>query len=331
MSSVAQPSFSFRTKNTPSYHGAGLTAREFKQAKPMLDRLKKDYAVVIYFKDAQVGHKSSYTMGELAHHLMVEGQASSGTAHMKGRPNEPAVIRDGKIIQQGTMMVDRAKNGLPIRNAEGKYMLVPSKIRKKVWNFVENAAKKHQNWRHIIKMMTYEIVKKSIKHRNVLRRHGGHNVKLTAQDHYYHQMQLLGQQIVKDCKCALVALQAPPLEKSTLAKKHCQMILIESHRLINALAYKIVKVDPKRPRFGGNIYYGKNERYSSGSNYFGSARNLAKNMNATVVDREGNEVFFKGDDSYSYGDGDFGGKRGDFGGNGGYSHDRDYQGWGGDE
>lgn len=317
--SIAQPKFTFRTKNTPSYHGAGLTAKEFKRAKPMLDRLQKDYAVEIYFKDVPVGHGSRYDMGELAHHLMVEGQASNGTAHMRGRPNE------------GTMMVDRAKNGMPIRDINGKYRLVPSTIRKKVWNFVDNAAKKHQNWRYKIRMMTNWIVKSAIAKQNYLRRHGGHNVKLLATRSYYQMMQSLGKQIVDDCRIALLALEAPPLETSTIKKKGHDKILIESRRLYNAIAYRVVKIDPKRPRFGGNIYYGKNERYSSGSNWFGSAKDLSKNMDAYVVDRNGKEVFFKGDDS-SYDDNAFGSKYNGYEDrSGGYSHSRDYEGWGGDE
>ncbi len=243
---ISQPSFRFNLRGRPTKHGATLTKKEAERAKDILKNLQTDYAIQIYIKDKPVGHGSKYTMGELAHHLMVEGVYSKRYAasflHQKGRP-------------PSRMIVERDAKGNAIRDSNGKYVLENVSMYKKVWNFVDNAAKANKNWRNIVRMIPDKIVRQAIQRRNYLIRHGGHNVQLKAQTNYYREMQALGRKIVADCKLALLALEAPPLEATTIKKKGHDKILQESRALYNSIAYRVVKLKPTSK--GGNQWIGK--------------------------------------------------------------------------
>lgn len=303
----SQPSFNFWLKGRPSKSGATLTKKEAELAKELLKNFNTDYSIQIYFKDTPVGHGSRYSMSELAHHLMVEGQYSkkyeAAFTHKRGR-------------RPDRMLVDRDKNGNAIRDANGKYILSNVEMYKKVWNFVDDAAHLHGNWKRFLMTMTDKIVRQAIARRNYLRRHGGHNVPLVALSNYYREMQDLGRRIVADCKMALLALEVPPLDENTIKKKkgHDE-ILIESRKLYNSIAYKVVKVEPKKSN-RTPIYFGSLASYSTGKDKKGNAYFTGSNKEAIaqgeqeyITERFVSDWYDKHKDSSWESDGGFGGDK----------------------
>ena len=104
MKLTIQPKFSWMaTRDRPSIN-------KYKRTQELFKNFNRDYAIEVYFKEnGRAVRRSRYTMGELAHHLMVEGQASK-SANRMGRPH-------------AQMSVVYGKNGRPRRTRAGKYLL----------------------------------------------------------------------------------------------------------------------------------------------------------------------------------------------------------------
>lgn len=280
---ISQPKFTFTTQTRPvKWYAPGLTAKEYRVANEnqLLKNYNPDYGVEIYFKNVSVRGNKNYTMGDLAHHLMVEGQYSKGYGeHFRGpRPFSFVRQRDGL----GNAVVASRKveylEDIKKKRLMKKYALVKTRMHKKVWNFVENAAKKNKNWKNIIINMTTSIIREAI-HKNVR----GENGLLKANTNYYRKMQELGKRIVLECKAALLALETPPLDPQTIKKKGHDKILIESRKLYNSIAYRVVPLQHKE-------YYGWKQKqflFGKGEN---PNRKTSKTFNPEIMDKLGKKI-----------------------------------------
>lgn len=234
MKLIIQPKFSWMaTRDIPSIN-------KYKRTEELLKNFNRDYAIEVYFKEnRKVGHKSRYTMGELAHHLMVEGQFSL-SANRKGRPHKQ-------------MSVVYGKNGRPRRNRDGKYFLQNETGYKKIWNFVKTGAQKHHNWRDKVRQMTTAVLfnRLALFYMN----------KPLSSANFYNEMKALARQILSDLKQELLALEYPALDAKTIKKKKSDKILIESKKLFNALSVRVVplkKSTPKKRLNFGRKFVSKN-------------------------------------------------------------------------
>lgn len=274
--------FFFRQKSsgyTPNARANKATwGKEHKHA-DILKNFCPDYAVQIYFK-GEPGRKSRYSMGELVEHFTKEGQYSKAyeKTYLQAKGHHQAPLRS-MVVRQSDFQVNPNTNKLTDKgkadaqevmsdfnarwrkvrsgtdpyhkvmvDRNGKYILRNTRKYKKVWDFVGNAVKKHHGWARIIHDMANKIIRDTMNQVNARRRHGESNVNPSSIARYInfrYQMQRLGERIVKNIKEALYALEAPPLDRKTIKKKGHDQILIESHKMINSIAYKVVKIDAK--------------------------------------------------------------------------------------
>lgn len=198
----------------------------------LLRNFNRDYALEVYFKEnLPVGHKSTYTMGELAHHLMIEGQFSL-SANRRGRPHKQMEVVG--------------------RNKEGKYVLEHTTGYKKQWNFVAKAAKSHKNWKSELTRMAEEILVRRLS-KSLLN-------KSVSRINFYNSMRVLAKKVRKDLIEELLALCEPPLSENTERKKKSKKILIETKKLMNSLDVRVVKREPKK---SNRINFGR--KYSKGN------------------------------------------------------------------
>lgn len=202
-----------------------------------LKNFNRDYAIEVYFKEnGTVGHKSRYTMGELAHHLMVEGQFSL-SANMRGRPHKQM-----RVVGKG---------------ANGKYLLEHDAGYKKIWNFMENAAKRHKNWRAEIFSLAEKLLIRKLSLGLLGRSMNGVN--------FYTEMQRLAKKVKEDVKQELLALREPKLATSTAKKKRSEQILIETRKLFNAISVRVVPLKrnkSNRLNFG-RAFAGSNQKLTA--------------------------------------------------------------------
>ena len=202
----------------------------------------RDYAIEVYFKEnRRVGHKSRYSMGELAHHLMVEGQFSL-SANRKGRPHK----------QMSVVRTNRAR----------KYLLKNEAGYKKIWNFVKTGAARHKNWRKEIRALTEDMFIRRFA-RMLINQFTG---KSMSDVNFYTGMQRVARKVLADLKEELLALEYPALDPTTIKKKNSDKILIETKKLFNALSVRVVplKSTPKNRLNFGRKFVSKNAPYISG-------------------------------------------------------------------
>jgi len=233
---IIQPKFTCRINGRPAFGN--------KKQYDLLNGYSRDYAIEVYFKEnGTVGHKSRYTTGELAHHLMIEGQFSL-SAKRRGRPHKQMSVLYNKL-------------GLPRRNREGKYLLGNSFGYKKKWNFVEIAAKKHHNWKKEVQQSVSDLLTRILV-RGLL---GGSINGLN----FYNQMRSIAKKIKKDVIEALEGLKSPKLSESTKKKKGHDKILQETKNLLRSISVRVVKIEPKKrmsPLYYGRKYAGSNAKLS---------------------------------------------------------------------
>lgn len=244
MKLILQPKFtSTVTSRRPDFTDPrGNFVSEYHEA---FGNYNRDYAIEVYFKESKkVGHKSRYTMGELAHHLMVEGQFSL-SAKRRGRPhNQMSVVYD--------------EDGKPKRNRRGKYYLQNETGYKKIWNFVKTGAERHKNWRKEIRALTKDMFIRRLERVHIGKSVSGVN--------FYTGMQRVARKVLADLKEELLGLVSPELSTSTIKKKKGNKdILIETKKLFNALAVRVVplKRTPKKRLNFGRKFVSKNAPYIS--------------------------------------------------------------------
>lgn len=271
MKLTIQPKFSsVVTSRRPGFTDPrGNFNRAYQEA---FGKYNRDYAIEVYFKEqGRTVRRSKYTMGELAHHLMVEGQYST-SANRIGRPH-------------GQMSVVYGKNGRPRRNRAGKYLLQNETGYKKIWNFVKTGAARHKNWRREIRALTEDMFIRRFA-RMLISQFTG---KSMAGINFYTGMQRVARKVLADLKEELLALDYPALDPKTIRKKKSDKILIESRKLFNALAVRVV---PLKSKPKSRINFGRKFSQSNQKLSFEEIEQLKEYL-ATGGDESAQEEFFK--------------------------------------
>lgn len=234
----------------------------------------RDYAIEVYFKEngRTKVRRSKYTMGELAHHLMVEGQYSKSAKRI-GRPH-------------GQMSVVYDEDGKPKRNRAGKYLLQNDTGYKKIWNFVKTGAERHKNWRKEIRALTEDMFIRRFA-RMLINQFTG---KSMSGINFYTGMQRVARKVLADLKEELLGLVEPELDPKTIRKKKGKKdILIETKKLFNALAVRVV---PLKSKPKSRINFGRKFSQSNQKLSFEEIEQLKEYL-ATGGDESAQEEFFK--------------------------------------